>query len=364
MWRPRLIIKNLQPFFQSNCFNLLSSSKMTPNTTSMNLGAFAVTEQIGDGAFSHVLRAVRKSDSAHVILKCCYIEGLTPNMMMHLASEDGRPIPKEVFFLNKLRNVDGCVKMLDNFYDVSSGQYVIVLEDLTIQGYSKLTHELLQIDGFLNDYSISWILRELIYMLKQFHDLNVLHCDIKPDNIFIHREEKKVKLVDFNIAMELIPTEFPEVDPYLMGCTPEYTPPEVLIGKRLWTPASEVWSIGATAFVLLIKRFPFVDPYTCHRMQPAYPEEIGFGRDKGFTSNSRYSSSSSADTVCGMLRSYLSLKAKDFLLCCLHKRPECRPNFQHLLTHPFLYITPPRHRRISSESITSTELMNVSAKAS
>ncbi len=328
----------------------------------MNLDAFAVTEQIGRGACSQVLRAIRKHDSAHVVLKCCSADSIASNMMTHFASEGGRPILKEVFFLKKLQNIPGCVKMLDHFYDEANNQYVIVLEDLVSTGFTKLTQELLHNDGFLNEYSISWIMRELIHTVKQLHDYNILHCDIKPDNIFIHRAQKTIKLVDFNIAMELVPSEFPELDPKSIGCTPEYTPPEVLIQKRLWTPASEIWSLGVTAFVLLCKKFPFADPYLSHRMQPAYPEDNSFGRERGYPDDSRYSRDSSESV--SVRSPHISIKAKDFLLCCLHKRPECRPNFQRLTAHVFLTITPPRTRTISTDSIPSTDNYRVSAKAS
>ncbi|VDD81207.1 unnamed protein product [Mesocestoides corti] len=324
----------------------------------MDVDAFAVTERIHGGVCAQVLRAARKDDGLPVILKCYDAEHLESSMTAYVPSEGERPVLKEAYFLKKLQNVSGCVKMLDYFFDERNNIYVIVLEDLCAAGYSKLTQEIHKNDGFLTEASISWIMRDTIRTIQEFHSLNVLHCDIKPDNIFINRNERRIKLIDFNIAMELVPQEFPIPDARTLGCTPEYAPPEVLIRKCLWTPAGEVWSIGATAFVLLCKKFPFADPYSCHRMRPAYPEN----HEDSITDGCRYCEETNNKN--SMPAPSLSLKAKDFLLSCLHKRPESRLNFQRLSGHAFLTISQPVARNLGTDSVSLSKHLSVSAKAS
>lgn len=300
----------------------------------MSLDEFAVTGKIVDGANSTVLQAVRMQDGLHVVLKCYDGTAVAPGMFLKTPSECDEPYLKEAHFLRKARNVSGCVKMIDYFHDKCQDKYVIVLEDLHFLGFTELTEEIVKDDGFLTESSIGWILREIILTLQQIHDLNVLHCDIKPDNIFINRHERRIKLLDFSIASEISPQDLPTADTKSILCTPEYAPPEVLLYQRTWTPAGETWSLGVTAFVLLCKKFPFSDPFTSYYAQPAYPEDYysQYGRDVG--KQSLYANESVVKPKPSNTR--LSLKAKDFLTSCLHKKPHCRPNFQRLLLHPFL----------------------------
>ncbi|KAL5111111.1 Obscurin [Taenia crassiceps] len=295
---------------------------------------FDIIESISGGLCSCVLRAIRKRDGLRVVLKCYDAESKVPGIFTPVRSGDDEVYLREAFFLKKVQSVSGCVKMLDYFFDSTKGQHVIVLEDLISLGYTRLTQEILGNDGFLTESSIAWVLRETINTLQQIHNLNVLHCDIKPDNIFVHRRKNQIKLLDFNVANEMISHELPAQDCKAIGCTPSYTPPEVLIQQRPWTPASEVWSVGVMAFVLLCKKFPFEDPFSSYRMQPAYPKDLNTAWERDIRSRSLYrvedKSKWQSSGPC------LSLKAKDFLISCLHKKPQCRPSFQRLSTHPFL----------------------------
>nr|CDS15054.1 proto oncogene serine:threonine protein kinase [Echinococcus granulosus] len=328
----------------------------------MGLDGFFVTEQIASGLCSHVLRAVRKRDGLSVVLKCYDAENAVPGMFVQTQSGGDEPILREAYFLQKVQGVNGCVKMVDYFFDESRNQYVIVLEDLTSLGFTGLTQEILNNDGFLTESSIAWILHETIHTLQQMHELNVLHCDIKPDNIFIHRGKKQIKLLDFNIANEMIAHELSAQNAGAIGCTPEYAPPEVLIQRRAWTPASEVWSVGVTAFVLLCKKFPFEDPLTCHRMKPAYPEDLSVTWERGYQNEShcRMESKSKSERIAPPL----SLRAKDFLISCLYKRPQCRPSLQRLSAHPFL--TPNQFLRVgfNTNSYGLDEQMRVCTRVS
>ncbi|VDM18083.1 unnamed protein product [Hydatigera taeniaeformis] len=298
------------------------------------MDGFDVIEQIAGGLCSHVLLAIRKRDGLRVVLKCYDADSTLPGMFVHVRSEGDEPVLREAYFLKKVQSVSGCVKMLDYFFEPLKNQHVIVLEDLISLGYTRLTQEILSNDGFLSESSISWIMRETINTLQQIHSLNVLHCDIKPDNILINRTKNQIKLLDFNIANEVISHELPAQNCKAIGCTPAYTPPEVLIQQRPWTPASEVWSVGVMAFVLLCKKFPFDDPLNSFRMPPAYPEDLNTTWERDSRDKSVHRTN--VKPRCQGSVSCLSLKAKDFLISCLHRKPQCRSSLQRLSAHPFL----------------------------
>ncbi len=85
------------------------------------------------------------------------------------------------------------------------------------------------------------------------HTQNVIHRDLKPGNLMLTREGR-VKILDFGIAARLDR----QLSPSEQVCgTPYYMAPEQIRGEPP-SPASDIYSLGATFFHLATKRPPFV----------------------------------------------------------------------------------------------------------
>ncbi|QTX05141.1 serine/threonine-protein kinase [Agromyces archimandritae] len=87
------------------------------------------------------------------------------------------------------------------------------------------------------------------------HRNGVLHRDIKPSNILTTAFGHPV-LGDFGIAATIDETDVSDS----LGLSIPWSAPEVLRGDVSGTIASEVWSLGATAYSLLAGRSPFEGP--------------------------------------------------------------------------------------------------------
>lgn len=84
--------------------------------------------------------------------------------------------------------------------------------------------------------------------LGEIHEFGVTHCDIKPDNVLLHRTrqgETRTKLIDFGV-MYVHDDRRPRV---FMG-TPLYAAPEQLAERDL-TPKVDVFSLGLVLFEIL-----------------------------------------------------------------------------------------------------------------
>ena len=69
---------------------------------------------------------------------------------------------------------------------------------------------------------------------RDIHNINILHADIKPGNFLLVAGE--LKLIDFGLAMELVPGQEYVQKKYLLG-TKDYMSPEVMQngGDIVWT---------------------------------------------------------------------------------------------------------------------------------
>ena len=108
-------------------------------------------------------------------------------------------------------------------------------------------------DGPLPPAEAAQLGRELLDALTTAHAAGVLHRDVKPSNVLVGRDGKAV-LTDFGVAMV-------QGDPALTQAgmvvgTPGFAPPERVRGEPA-TPASDLWSLGATLYAAVEGRGPF-----------------------------------------------------------------------------------------------------------
>jgi eukaryotic-like serine/threonine-protein kinase len=110
------------------------------------------------------------------------------------------------------------------------------------------------------------ILDGVLRALEAAHAANVVHRDLKPDNIFLvtarDREPERVKLLDFGVA-KLVErasgasaSRSHRTETGTVVGTPSYMAPEQAAGKPVSGP-SDIYSLGVVAFELVTGRLPF-----------------------------------------------------------------------------------------------------------
>ncbi|MET0339734.1 MAG: bifunctional protein-serine/threonine kinase/phosphatase [Polyangiales bacterium] len=104
--------------------------------------------------------------------------------------------------------------------------------------------------------TVRGIVEQLAKGLQAFHRQDMLHQDLRPENVLIDRAGT-VKIIDFG-AVRVAGVEELEtstVQPHLLG-TAQYTAPEYLLGEPGST-ASDIFSLGVIAYQLLSGRLPY-----------------------------------------------------------------------------------------------------------
>ncbi|MCQ2336402.1 MAG: protein kinase [Paludibacteraceae bacterium] len=105
------------------------------------------------------------------------------------------------------------------------------------------------------------VLSELLEAIGELHLKQIIHHDIKPDNILITNNGHHVKLIDFGLS---------DNDAYISrarGCTNKYASPELKAGKEV-TFASDIWSIGYIIDDIFPHNYAYVKN-KCHKTNPS-----------------------------------------------------------------------------------------------
>jgi len=104
--------------------------------------------------------------------------------------------------------------------------------------------ELIRDQGPMAPDDAAPLLAQAAEALSAAHGAGVVHRDVKPSNILV-TAEGHVKLSDFGIARAEADANLTQTG--LVTGSPAYLAPEVASGEQA-TPASDVWSLGATLF--------------------------------------------------------------------------------------------------------------------
>ena len=100
-----------------------------------------------------------------------------------------------------------------------------------------------------NDELTVWkIVKMLANALSHMHSKEIIHGDIKPQNILLSKEEDElvhVKLADFGSSWDKNVTEIDEYEAEYFKGTELYAPPEVFRNET-FDKSADIWALGAT----------------------------------------------------------------------------------------------------------------------
>jgi predicted Ser/Thr protein kinase/rubrerythrin len=97
------------------------------------------------------------------------------------------------------------------------------------------------------------ILAEVCAAVEELHERGIVHRDLKPSNVLVDREEGRVYVTDFGLAVKRSGLSGP-ADAVVAG-TPLYMAPEMFEGQV--SARSDIYAIGIMAFEMLCGRVPF-----------------------------------------------------------------------------------------------------------
>ncbi len=138
-------------------------------------------------------------------------------------------------------------------YDVAEhdGEPCLVMEYLPSRSLAAVLGE----RCYLPVPEVASIGRQIASALAAAHAAQIVHRDVKPGNILI-ADDGTAKITDFGVSRAVGDVTVTQTG--MMAGTPAYLAPEVARGQ-LPTPASDVFSLGATLYAALEGQGPFGD---------------------------------------------------------------------------------------------------------
>jgi len=199
---------------------------------------FSGKKKIGEGASGTVYKAKHNESGDTVALKYMEISGATNTMEV---------VVNEVAIMKSATTCSQIVKFYDAFLQ---GKSLIVAMEL-MDGGSLV--DLLTVCK-LNESHMAYIMRETLHALAFMHKKNIIHRDIKSDNLLCNKKGA-VKLADFGFSAKL--TAQKKKRQTVVG-TPYWMAPELVRGKEYGTKV-DIWSAGIMLIELVEKEPPHLN---------------------------------------------------------------------------------------------------------
>jgi len=199
------------------------------------LEQYTKLEQLGEGSYATVYKGLSKESNIYVAMK-----------EIRLQEEEGIPFTaiREASLLKELKHAN--IVLLHDIIPTKE-HLVLIFEYM----HTDLCMFLEERPFGVHPNNAKLLLFQLLRGLQFIHKKQILHRDIKPQNVLLSNRGE-LKLADFGLARA---KSVPSRNYTHEIVTLWYRPPDVLLGSTHYTTSLDIWGVGCI-FVEMISGFP------------------------------------------------------------------------------------------------------------
>ena len=196
---------------------------------------FEILQKVGRGKYSEVFEGVNVSTSTY---DKCIIKVLKPVKK--------KKIKREIKILQNLMGGPNVVQLIDVVRDPQSKTPSIITEYIDNTDFKVLYPT-------FTDYDVRYYIFELLKALDFCHSRGIMHRDVKPHNVMIDHEKRKLRLIDWGLA------EFyhPHTEYNVRVASRYFKGPELLVDFQEYDYSLDMWSLGCMFASMIFRKEPF-----------------------------------------------------------------------------------------------------------
>eukprot|EP01130_Rhizamoeba_saxonica_P000325 TRINITY_DN10300_c0_g1_i1.p1 TRINITY_DN10300_c0_g1~~TRINITY_DN10300_c0_g1_i1.p1 ORF type:complete len:367 (-),score=98.88 TRINITY_DN10300_c0_g1_i1:34-1134(-) len=208
---------------------------------------FELNNVIGEGSYAKVWSGLRKDDSLKVAIKVLRKDQAIDQDELDMFHHE----------LKILSDLERCDQIVGIIKLAESEDSLYVIMDL-IEGGELFDFLNDSENGYLEEYTAASLARDILLGVKFLHDQNIVHRDIKLENVLMNPNFQNCYITDFGTA-----THINEDEPLteLIG-TELYMAPELFqempYGKKV-----DTWATGVVLYIMLTGVLPYGDEDPC-----------------------------------------------------------------------------------------------------
>jgi len=194
---------------------------------------YEVVRKVGRGKYSEVFEGIQVATGNKVIIKI-------------LKPVKKKKIKREIKILQNLAGGTNIIRLLDIVRDPQSKTPCLIFEYVNNTDFKVLYPT-------LTDFDIRYYMFELLKALEFSHSSGIMHRDVKPHNVMIDHEKRKLRLIDWGLA------EFyhPEREYNVRVASRYFKGPELLVDLQDYDYALDMWSLGCMFAGMIFRKEPF-----------------------------------------------------------------------------------------------------------
>lgn len=189
-----------------------------------------------------------------IVYRCFHYERMHTYAVKEILKDDyecsGENLKEEIDALKRLRDIPYIVRLMDVFH--GNNMTHVVMEEM--KG-GDLLERLCEIEVF-NETDARKLSRRLLEALYYCHKKNIVHRDVKPENILMSSKDNNtlIKLADFGCSRRFEPGTN---SLHTLCGSPQYVAPELYTHTNGYDERCDLWSVAVVIYVILGGYAPF-----------------------------------------------------------------------------------------------------------